>query len=593
MQSPSIVIALLALVIPFSLNAADIEWKGWNFDYNTNSNSSGLVLTNVDYNGSRIISKVSMPVMRVEYNNDVCGPYADILSSRRLKSATQGAPDSACHNQAVCVRTFTQGGEDKLEVGANWQIGEYQIYQTYYFSENGYVDSRVYSRGLQCQTDHRHHAHWMFDFDIDDSANDRIKRGDDSVQSLEFNDLRSSTSHWTIEDTVSGNQVRLVSSSDDGIADNFSRWDAAGRLFNASEVGRWTKGARGEIGENWMSPPENIEGQDIVMWYVSHLPHAASEGSAIWHASGPRVEVVTTDNTTPVPAPAPLPEPEGDNLLVNGGFDDITPLAGWANCGDSNNTALSAAAHRGSSALVVSNGGCLYQEVVAQVSLPYTLSCQAERSGSNWSVIEFGFLDNNYETLSSDTQQLRIADGYNSYQFTAIAPANTEYALALIYSEDEVLVDTCTLTQETSPSMSPEPALNLLANGSFEMSTDNWHSCAAADLLTLSADADEGSSALAVNDGGCMYQEFPIATGSSYQLECRAKRSDGGRYTSVSLTMMNASYNALETSEVPVTTPGFGNYSATLTAPAASTTGSVVVYSENPAVFDSCSVIAN
>lgn len=594
MRSFFSVLAVLAFSISVSVNAADVEWSGWSFDYSTNTNSSGLVLTNVDYNGDRIISKVSMPVVRVEYNNDVCGPYADILSSSRLRAANQGAPDSACDNQAVCQRTFTQGGEQKLEIGANWQIGEYQIYQTYYFSENGYIDSRVYSRGLQCQISHRHHAQWMFDFDIDDEANDRILKGDGAVQAVEFNDLRADTPYWTIEDTASGNKVRLIPSSDDGSPDNFSQWDAAGRLFKSSEVGRWTKGARGEIGDNWMSPPENINGQDLVMWYVSHLPHSASEGSSIWHASGPRVEVVSTATPPPAPPPAPPePEPTGDNLLVNGGFDNVTPLAGWANCGDSSNTSVGTTAHQGANALAVTNGGCIYQEVAAEIAQEYTLTCQASRVGNQWSIIEFGFLDGNYETLASEARQISSGANFNAYQLTATAPENTVYALALVYSEDQVLLDTCSLVRDGAPPVTPEPTSNLLDNGSFESNTANWSSCAAADLLSVSNDADDGAAALAVNNGGCMYQEFPVAAGSSYQMQCRAKRTSSARYTSVSLTMMNASYNSLETSELPVTTSTFADYSATLTAPATGAVGSVVVYSEDPAVFDTCSVSVN
>ncbi|MEM7256381.1 MAG: hypothetical protein AAF404_03230, partial [Pseudomonadota bacterium] len=205
-----------------SVMAADIEWSGWSFDYTANENASGLVIKNVEFNNKKILNKASMPVMRVEYDNDICGPYADILSASRLEPAESGAPNSACSGQSICRRTFTQNGRNMLEVGSNWQIGEYQIYQTYYFSEDGYIDARVYSRGLQCQVNHRHHAHWMFDFDIGDENNDRILRGDEDIQAFEFNDLTSQTSFWTIEDVITGDQVRLVPSNDDGTPDAFS-----------------------------------------------------------------------------------------------------------------------------------------------------------------------------------------------------------------------------------------------------------------------------------------------------------------------------------------------------------------------------------
>lgn len=600
--------------------AADVEWEGWSFDYSTNSNSSGLVLKSVDYNNKRILDKVSMPVMRVEYDNDRCGPYADILSSSRLRAANSGAPNAACNNQSVCSRTFTQNGESMLEVGANWQIGEYQIYQTYYFSANGTMDSRVYSRGLQCQVNHRHHAHWMFDFDIGDRENDRILRGDNDPQLVEFNDLTSQTAFWTIEDTESGDKVRLIPSNDDGSPDNFSKWDAAGRSFKSTEVGRWSKGARGEIGNNWMSPAENIDGQDLVMWYVSHLPHASSEGSSIWHASGPRVEVMaatTPPDPIPDPDPDPIPDPDPDpipdpdpdpdptpnpeSILVNGGFDEANALAGWSNCGSDANTAIGGTSHQGAGALSISGGGCLYQEVPVNVGQEYTLSCQAARTGNLWTIMELSFLDSSYSSIVTEVRQINSGDGYQPYSITATAPASTVYGLALFYSEDQTRFDTCELVPGageppvTDPDPDPDPVqgTNIIANGGFESSLTGWSSCGSPDLLSVSADADGGANALAVVDGGCMYQDFTITAGTSYSMNCRAKRDSAARYSSVSLSLMNSNYNSLETQEIPVTTANYSNYTATLTAPANSAYGSVVMYSEDPAVFDDCIVTAN
>ena len=103
---------------------ADVEWEGWSFDYAAGGQRSGLVIKNVDYNGTRIINRGSMPVMRVEYNGDVCGPYADILSKSTLNPVSDTGPVEACDGEAVCRRRFRQSGERFLEVGANWQIGE-------------------------------------------------------------------------------------------------------------------------------------------------------------------------------------------------------------------------------------------------------------------------------------------------------------------------------------------------------------------------------------------------------------------------------------------------------------------------------------
>lgn len=296
---------LLAIILCFctgTTNAADINWNGWSFDWSTNNNSSGLVLTDVHYNQKKILGKASLPVMRVKYANDLCGPYVDILSTSVLTPANTGAPDNACNNQSVCTRTFSREGEQLLEIGSNWQIGEYQIYQAYYFSEQGYFDARIYSRGLQCLEDHDHHPNWMFDFDIDGPENDQIF-SNGIVQSVEFNEQKNSSTEWSVKDRLTGLEVSLSPSAEDGRFDSWSPWDAAGRKFADGETTNWRYGGRTDIGELFLNN-ESIDGEDIVFWYIAHLKHSAAEGSDIWHASGPRIRVVT--ESAPQPEQQPL-----------------------------------------------------------------------------------------------------------------------------------------------------------------------------------------------------------------------------------------------------------------------------------------------
>jgi len=576
-----------------SVHAADVDWNGWSFDFNTNSDSSGLVLTDVHYNDKTILGRVSMPVMRVEYENDLCGPFADIFTSNTLTNPANGAQIAACNNQSVCRRTFTQNGESILEIGANWQIGEYQIYQTYYFSENGYFDSKIYSRGLQCQIQHSHHAHWMFDFDIDGSADDQIVRGDDDVQLTEFNDRKSDTQYWTIQDTVTGSRVRLTPSSDDGEPDDFSRWDVAGRAFDASEIGRWRNGARGDIGSLYNTPEQNIDGTDVVLWYVSHLPHSPEEGATIWHASGPRLEVLET--VRPVPeaapqatlntAPVAIPEPVVDNnILLNGGFESAT--VSWSQCGPSDNAqSVPNNQAAGGSALKVSGGGCMYQEVVAEPGNEYALTCVAQRTGSEWTIIEMSYLDANFNNLSTELKQVTHIGAYTNYTLSGVAPVGTTYVAAVLFSEADSYFDSCSLTDA---SVASAPDADILFNGDFESNLVGWYSCADSSLSSVSAETDTGSGALQVTGGGCMYQEFPVVSGNSYTIDCRAK-SEGTQFnTSVSLSMLDGDYAEIANNELSVESTDFGNYSVRMMAPADSVYGSVVVYSDDVAVFDNC-----
>jgi len=101
-----------------------VNWNNWQFDWDVGTDSSGIVLQNVRHNGKKILDKASFPVVRVQYDGDVCGPYADILTSGtyragRISAADPGTPSPECNGQRTCQRTFFQNGEEKLELGGN------------------------------------------------------------------------------------------------------------------------------------------------------------------------------------------------------------------------------------------------------------------------------------------------------------------------------------------------------------------------------------------------------------------------------------------------------------------------------------------
>ncbi|MEZ4631985.1 MAG: hypothetical protein R2880_14960 [Deinococcales bacterium] len=178
MKPYAIFLALWLVSLPSALaQTGHVNWQGWDLTTTPALMLRVWSLQNVSFNGTQILNKASFPVMRVKYAGDVCGPYADILWSSTFRPAPS-APNSSCDGQTLCQRTYTQDGQDWLELGVNAQIGEYQIYQSYYFNPEGIIDARVFSRGLQCIIDHDHHAHWLLDFDIDGAENDQVFKGE-------------------------------------------------------------------------------------------------------------------------------------------------------------------------------------------------------------------------------------------------------------------------------------------------------------------------------------------------------------------------------------------------------------------------------
>src|SRR5262249_26178775 len=129
---------------------------------------AGIAIRDVFFNNELVVHKGSMPVIRVRYDGDRCGPYADQISWGSLLNI------SNCGGGKVCQKAFTAGDHNWLELGVLAAIGSYRIYQVWYFSDDGQLTARMFSKGLQCRTDHDHHPYWRMDFDINGPLNDQV-----------------------------------------------------------------------------------------------------------------------------------------------------------------------------------------------------------------------------------------------------------------------------------------------------------------------------------------------------------------------------------------------------------------------------------
>jgi len=278
------------------------DWQGWSFDYTVGGRLDGVSLTKVKYKGVDILGKASLPVMRVFYDNDDCGPYADRIGGDLT-------PVSWANDDLVVLREFTQAGRQWLEIGIQDTIGDYVIYQSWYLSADGILDGHIFSKGLQCNTNHIHYPYWRLDFDLAGVENDQLRKfggSDWQTVSTEFNDdVTAANDHrWQVRDTVTGDSVNIEfgaagwNSIDGSVIpeDDYANNLIFGRRYSSRENRGWTHGALSELPYN---DGEDIDGQDIVVWYKSYMPHSASDGPDLWHSTGVRVVVKLADSTTP------------------------------------------------------------------------------------------------------------------------------------------------------------------------------------------------------------------------------------------------------------------------------------------------------
>ena len=297
----SFLFLLAGAVLQAQPHSGHTTWRGWSFDWEV-KDAAGLSIRNVRWQNEQVIYKASMPVIRVRYDGDACGPYQDRLDWGNLLDI------SNCGNQKVCQHGFTDGsGRSWCEIGVLAGIGAYRLYQVYYFSDDGYLRFKCWSRGLHCNTDHDHHMYWRIDFDINDAGRDQIFVYDNNRPNIgwgpgwlkyasELNTLKNpgTARQWFIRDKFNGHGCWLMPGPD-GSADIFSSKDAAPRLYHGmSEDAPWPFGAgssSGAGGHLGYLNSEDIQEKDVVFWYVAHLRHVAAEGENHWAWDGPLLKV--------------------------------------------------------------------------------------------------------------------------------------------------------------------------------------------------------------------------------------------------------------------------------------------------------------
>jgi Cu2+-containing amine oxidase len=280
--------------------AGTVDWPSttagvrWHFDWRLadSPDEEGIVITSAHYKGHKVFHKASLPSLRVQYSGP-CGPYKDPLHYNNAQ------PTQRCPNTRVCMYSYVSGGLGLLAVESYHRIGAYRLTHRWIFQENGVVQARLYSAGLQCNYDHRHHAYWRFDFDIDSSARNL---------GLEYNNYQgdvgwgpgwmpltnelartknpSSRRVWAVLNLDSRRGYQIVPGAD-GVADAFSTSDFWLLRYRSEEDKYGRQGNAAGDGLGAYLTNEDVNGQDLVVWYCGHLAHRADHGGDDWHQTGP------------------------------------------------------------------------------------------------------------------------------------------------------------------------------------------------------------------------------------------------------------------------------------------------------------------
>ena len=257
----------------------------WTFSWEViDGDSEGVVFRNVFYKGKKVLYKASLPMIRVQYDYGA-GPYKDQLSGTNMQGP---------------VQVYEETGHNFLVVDSFHLIGNYRLLNRWLFLRNGFIQPQLFSAGLQYPANHRHHVYWRFDFDIDGASNNLALAYDPSVSTnwgygpgwrpVEGEEAiyRGFNPLWAVLNKEAGIPGYVIQPGDfDGHSDNFSPFDGSLVVYHAEEdlKGRMGKPYDDELYQQVTGEPTN--GKDLVLWYVAHLAHDASDHGDEWHVCGP------------------------------------------------------------------------------------------------------------------------------------------------------------------------------------------------------------------------------------------------------------------------------------------------------------------
>jgi hypothetical protein len=271
------------------------------------SDRSGIELQDVKYKGKMVLKRMHAPILNVNYDGNVCGPFRDWQWQEGMFQAdgtdvpgTNGGVRDCGTTQATTaldtatdmgnfrgIAFYREGNEVILvsEMNAGW----YRYICEYGFDSNGTIRPRYGYGATQnncvCAA-HTHHVYWRFDFDIGGNgttpANNVIRPSRreflwGAPYTTETRLQRGTRQNWLVQNLTTLDSYMIRPNSNDGTAaaGDFGRGDLWLVLFKAAELSDRTAGVFTGTPANLDAfvNGESVMDQDIVVWYGGHFYH--------------------------------------------------------------------------------------------------------------------------------------------------------------------------------------------------------------------------------------------------------------------------------------------------------------------------------
>jgi hypothetical protein len=292
-----------------------VEWPDthpvWSFCWTPPADSSGIYGSGIEishafYKGQRVFWNAHIPIQRVNYVGDACGPYRDWHNQEHLFECSGTPVGKACFGAAKTICDGLPDGSgnftgvvidkrvDEVVLISAMAAGWYRYVQEWHFRKDGTIEPRFLMTGSaippSCTVDHTHHVYWRFDFDIDGAPNDAVQEAflfPDLWRTLTIETSRvkdpSFLRMWRVLDRSTRSRWTIIPGPTDGVADTFSKADLWALRYHAGELSDNADALDDKL--NQYVTGEGINREDVVTWYVGHGFHKA--GDAACHVVGP------------------------------------------------------------------------------------------------------------------------------------------------------------------------------------------------------------------------------------------------------------------------------------------------------------------
>lgn len=274
------------------------------------SERSGIEIRDVKYKGKTVLKRGHVPVLNVQYENNVCGPFRDWqYQEGPFEASDTGAQDPAPGIRILApgqiARTALDSGVDQgnfrgvavyqqntdngneLVMVSEMNAGWYRYIMEWRFAPDGSIRPRygfgATKNSCVCSA-HTHHAYWRFDFDIVNPANKvfQIERGRKFLKPVtnETAILRNyATKRGFVVQNSTGNEAYSITPPiSDGNADAFGGgdfWLLRYKETNAEPDELDDPNPSPSVAANfapWLNN-ESLVNQDVVVWYAAHWSH--------------------------------------------------------------------------------------------------------------------------------------------------------------------------------------------------------------------------------------------------------------------------------------------------------------------------------